>query len=1156
MINGEEAKGNVTVTGAVGGDAKAGDTVTLTVGESTFEGEVVADGEGNLTYAIDVPGSELAKHTAITAEVTGTDAAGNAYSAETDRPYTVNLDASATITIDTIAGDDVINGEEAKGDVTVTGTVGGDAKAGDTVTLTVGDATYEGRVVADGEGNLTYAIDVPGSVLADHDSITAEVTGTDDAGNPYTDDTQREYAVDLAPTSEGGYAIGKEDSSSAGHKDFLLKWSDFNITDQDSSAADLGVMITRLPRDGALQFRDGDSWREVEVGDRFSKAQVDANGLRFVPEPNESGFNGYGGDGVGNKQTDYAKFGFKPLDSHNEGNDATFTVDIKPVADAPKVSIERGDTVASERDSTITVKHGKVTISVHGTDISASGIDGKIIKPPFSDGNLNPGSANNTHGADVIALVGDFSKLVKGGQSVNSIDGGDKDYVYLSKPYSSYSVTLGDLHQNSGYDGRITDLDTGRTVVVNNIKGLIFGDGHTVMPSDATTTISQDGFDIVELHVEASLVDTDGSERLSGITLKGIPEGATLLDKSGLNIVKQANGNWFITNPDAQALKPIDVTLQMKVPVSAGAFDVVASATSQEVVGLDEKGQPIVVDEATTTASTGVEQYSVIVGSPGNDGIEGGSGNDIIIGDVAGLQLVPGQNYNLAFVVDTSGSMGSKGVKDATDSLRKVFKDLSESVGTDNAGSVNVYLMNFSDQAGKSLSVNLADPRALSKLDEMLKTFTNKGGTNYEDAFKTTANWFYTDQVTSNSGTNSTYFITDGEPSFYQKNETKTVGAGRNGSYKLDLNTYKYQPDQPLYQLDGGYKFPVITETGSVLKWSQYGGDYYYKNGWYYSELGKVQADGKGGYEISQRGGNGYFDDTKNVKDSYQQAQDAFKFLSKMSEVNAVGIGAQLDEDRLSKFVFEGTLQSNIDPEDLADAIQGQNTNLPSGDDRIIGGDGDDIIFGDQVKFDGIDGNGLPAMKAYIAGQLGMSDPNQLTPEQMHDYISNNHDEFGRLGGGEGGNDTLLGGEGNDILFGMGGNDTLIGGPGDDILYGGAGADTFKWEFGDQGTENRPAEDQVMDFTRGVFGQNDQADRLDLADLLQGENSENLDQYIHAEQDGNDTILHIKSDGGLSSDNSNADQRVVLKDVSMPQGESSSDFLQSMLQDHQLKIDQ
>ncbi|MDX5446130.1 MAG: Ig-like domain-containing protein, partial [Zoogloeaceae bacterium] len=108
-------------------------------------------------------------------------------------PYEVDTEASATITIDVIAGDDVINAEESEDDVTITGTVGGDAKEGDTVTLTIGGNEYTGLVA----GDLTYSIDVPGSVLVQYDNIQANVTGTDPSGNPYSADNDRDYGIDL-----------------------------------------------------------------------------------------------------------------------------------------------------------------------------------------------------------------------------------------------------------------------------------------------------------------------------------------------------------------------------------------------------------------------------------------------------------------------------------------------------------------------------------------------------------------------------------------------------------------------------------------------------------------------------------------------------------------------------------------------------------------------------------------------------------------------------------------------------------------------------------------------------------------------------------------------------------------------------------------------
>jgi Ca2+-binding RTX toxin-like protein len=50
---------------------------------------------------------------------------------------------------------------------------------------------------------------------------------------------------------------------------------------------------------------------------------------------------------------------------------------------------------------------------------------------------------------------------------------------------------------------------------------------------------------------------------------------------------------------------------------------------------------------------------------------------------------------------------------------------------------------------------------------------------------------------------------------------------------------------------------------------------------------------------------------------------------------------------------------------------------------------------------------------------------------------------------GNGGNDHLSGGEGDDNLYGEAGNDVLVGGQGNDYLEGGAGSDTYLFNAGD-----------------------------------------------------------------------------------------------------------
>jgi Ca2+-binding RTX toxin-like protein len=82
-----------------------------------------------------------------------------------------------------------------------------------------------------------------------------------------------------------------------------------------------------------------------------------------------------------------------------------------------------------------------------------------------------------------------------------------------------------------------------------------------------------------------------------------------------------------------------------------------------------------------------------------------------------------------------------------------------------------------------------------------------------------------------------------------------------------------------------------------------------------------------------------------------------------------------------------------------------------AGDDTIKGGQGSDILFGDDGAFDSVTG-GIDT----ISGGLD------------NDLIS-----------GDGGNDTLTGEVGNDVLYGGAGSDAIEGGAGDDIVYGGSG---------------------------------------------------------------------------------------------------------------------
>ncbi|WP_258013225.1 retention module-containing protein, partial [Pectobacterium odoriferum] len=132
-------------------------TATLTPA-ANFEGEVrVSIPDGSYTDAAGIPGT------------------GGSETVMVD-----TLPPVASISIDNVTSDNVINATESGQTIAVTGQVGNDVKAGDAVTVKVGTETYQTTVNTDGK---TWSVNVPGSVLAANGDISATVTTSDMAGN-------------------------------------------------------------------------------------------------------------------------------------------------------------------------------------------------------------------------------------------------------------------------------------------------------------------------------------------------------------------------------------------------------------------------------------------------------------------------------------------------------------------------------------------------------------------------------------------------------------------------------------------------------------------------------------------------------------------------------------------------------------------------------------------------------------------------------------------------------------------------------------------------------------------------------------------------------------------------------------------------------------
>jgi len=107
--------------------------------------------------------------------------------------------------------------------------------------------------------------------------------------------------------------------------------------------------------------------------------------------------------------------------------------------------------------------------------------------------------------------------------------------------------------------------------------------------------------------------------------------------------------------------------------------------------------------------------------------------------------------------------------------------------------------------------------------------------------------------------------------------------------------------------------------------------------------------------------------------------------------------------------------------------VGGEPTIANTGEIDIFGQAGDDTISVNEAN------GAMPS--AHIFGGTGND---RITGGSGDDLL------FGQAG-----NDTIKGGGGNDLLFGGDGDDTLIGGPGNDQMFGEAGNDLMIWNPGD-----------------------------------------------------------------------------------------------------------
>ena len=577
---------------------------------------------------------------------------------------------------------------------------------------------------------------------------------------------------------------------------------------------------------------------------------------------------------------------------------------------------------------------------------------------------------------------------------------------------TGYDAASGKVTYRYVEGGKAADHSTGD----NSVK-----DSFVVMVRDAAGNTAMDSLDIritdtapVAVHDTNSIKDTGMS--VSGDVLSNDVLGA---DTPVAVTVGNTNGQYGLLTLNADGQYTYTVNPNNAAVKALNGGETLKDSFTYTVTDADG-------DKSTATLDitiNGTDADKAVIGKNGGDNITGGTGNDALIGDAGGYRLIikPGQNYNVALVLDTSESMntfrtdsGEAYIEMARKSLLKLAKDFAH-----HDGHLNVTLFAFNSTAKQVVTINDLTEQNVDKLLNQIMSLRAHGVTNYDDAFRDATDWF--SKVSSNGYHNVTYFLTDGQPTTYgDTGETPWRGYVTQDAVNAALHSFK--------------KLSAVSDVHAV-------------------------GFAKGAKESMLD----YYDNT--VSDGHSITEGSLWYQTYPSPVYYSGA------------VGESQVVSN--PSQLDAALERGSTervvnNVSS--DTLTGGEGDDVLFGDSINTDHLSWtNGITGV-AYTSGSHDAMGAKALTEyikwtdnagtdatdQQVANYVKNHWKDL-LDNRADGGDDTLNGGKGDDVLFGGAGNDTLT---------GGEGADQFVFL-----ANSNNGNDVITDFQAGV-------DKVVFADLV------------------------------------------------------------------------
>ncbi|MCM7569628.1 Ig-like domain-containing protein [Enterobacter roggenkampii] len=567
ILNATEAKSDLTVSGT--STAEAGQTVTVSLNGKDYTTTVSADG----SWTLNVPAADLAGLTdgSVTVTASVSDKAGNP--ASVDHNLTVDVTVPA-VTINTIAGDDVINVAEHSQAHVISGTATG-AAAGDKVTVTIGGQTY--TTVLDAAGN--WSVGVPASVISGLSDGTVTVTAsvTDAAGNTGTG--SHNVTVDTGLPSVSFNAISDDNVLNA-----VEKGQDLSVSGTSANLAEGTVVTVTL---------NGKNYTATTAADGTWSLTVPAADLAGLGQANYT-LNATATNGVGNSVSNTANL---LVDT------ALPTVTINTVAGDNVINaaeVAAGQTLSgivanAEAGNTVTVTIGgnsytatvqndlTWSVNVPSDVLTALGNGSLSVTATVTNGHGNTGTGEREIAIDAN-LPGLRVDTVAGDNVVNSIEHAQNLIVTGSSdglaPGTALTVTV------NGKDYAATVLADGSWSAAvpsadvsawpeGTVKISVTGDSSAGNP----ITISHDvTVDLATVAISINPIATDDVINAAEKGADLVLSGATINVEAGQTVTISLNGKiysatvddsgnwtWTVPSADLAGLKDGDASVQVSV---------------------------------------------------------------------------------------------------------------------------------------------------------------------------------------------------------------------------------------------------------------------------------------------------------------------------------------------------------------------------------------------------------------------------------------------------------------------------------------------------------------------------------------------------------------------------------------------------------------